>query len=69
MSRLSDILEAALPHSTSSPACSRTVTHTPDPAQPSQRNAENSPYGDLAKEFGIEAHLVEALAQRLSRLS
>jgi hypothetical protein len=27
------------------------------------------PYGDLAKEFGVDAHLVEALMQRLSNFS
>ena len=30
---------------------------------------ENVSYGELAKEFGVEAHLVEALAQRLSKLA
>ncbi|CAL1709165.1 unnamed protein product [Somion occarium] len=83
MSKLSDILEAALPQSTSSPRSSRTATRTPDslrftPELESPRRIgkadnliyeDNSPFGELAKEFGVEAHLVEALAQRLSRLS
>lgn len=83
MGRISDVLEAALPqtNSNSSPATSRTATHTPDsvrsinePFQPSRKGNVNavrnsSPYGNLAKEFGVEPHLVEALAQRLSKLS
>ncbi|KAI0795443.1 hypothetical protein C8Q75DRAFT_803329 [Abortiporus biennis] len=81
MSKLSDIIEATLPHgaTTISSPHSRTATHTPDsvrgfvePLRPSRKvNKENqahSPYGDLAKEFGVEAHLVEALAQRLTKL-
>lgn len=80
MSKLSDILEAALPQCTSSPA-SRTTSRTPDsirgnpePLQPSRKQNRVtpppvSPFGDIAKEFGVEAHLVEALAHRLSRLS
>ncbi|THH32550.1 hypothetical protein EUX98_g1634 [Antrodiella citrinella] len=83
MSKLSDILEAALPqsNSNSSPASTRTASRTPDSARstiepfrpssrtniPMMRNA--SPYGNLAKEFGVEPHLVEALAQRLSKLT
>ena len=78
MGKLSDILEAALP-TTSSPV----LTHSPSPEQiprapasapPLQRSRKYntiddsvSSYGDLAKEFGVDAHLVEALAQRLSR--
>ena len=85
MSKLSDILEAALPRSTSSPAGGRTAVHTPEsthsntsnkgPLQSNRNsnvpvfNSDRSPYGDLAKEFGVEPHLVEALAQRLSRIS
>ncbi|TCD68741.1 hypothetical protein EIP91_009887 [Steccherinum ochraceum] len=84
MSKLSDILEAALLLSTSSasssPASARTATHTPDSARSgaepfqSSRKANvqvvrnPSPYGHLAKEFGVEPHLVEALAHRLSKL-
>ena len=108
MSKLSDVLEAALPQSTSSPlsAHSQMTLDTPDtlyseslaPASmPHAHSASFSSctpaasgfmsgsgmvlqtrsvdrdvlmrhgaYGELAKEFGIEAHLVEALAQRLS---
>ncbi|KAF7797063.1 hypothetical protein EIP86_008255 [Pleurotus ostreatoroseus] len=78
MSRLSDLLETALPRSTSSPV-SIPAVHTQHfiPAAPqglhfasvvNQEDIENDPYADLAKEFGVEAHLVEALAQRLSRI-
>lgn len=85
MSKLSDILEAALPqsksNSNSNSAGTRTATHTPDsvrsgaePFQPSRKanshvSRNTSPYGNLAKEFGVEPHLVEALAQRLSKLT
>lgn len=80
MSKLSDILEAALHQGTSSPSSSRTRTHTPEsvtnrggnqPFQDSRKMNRPSPdgsFGDLAKEFGVDAHVVEALAQRLSRL-
>ncbi|KAJ3558259.1 hypothetical protein NM688_g1028 [Phlebia brevispora] len=81
MSRLSDLLEAALPRSTSSPASFRPISHTPNftqgmnhrnlffGQQANVENIENDPYADLAEEFGVESHLVEALAQRLSRIS
>lgn len=80
MSRLSDLLETALPRSTSSPIGSRPASHTqyfmPAASQSLQftpmanvDHFEDDPYADLAKEFGVEAHLVEALAQRLSRIS
>ena len=82
MSKLSDILEAALPRSTSSPAGSRSTSITPDLAQPNVRRplqashkgntvnvpVELNPFGDLAKEFGVDSNLVEALAHRLSRI-
>lgn len=76
-----DILTAVGSQSRSSPSSNRTATHTPDstksttePFQPSRKGNMNivrnvSPYGNLAKEFGVEPHLVEALAQRLSKLS
>lgn len=71
MSKLSDILEAALPRSTSSPAGSRSTSITPDLAQPSVRRplqashkgntinvpVELNPFGDLAKEFGVDSNL------------
>ena len=81
MSKLSDILEAALPPATSSPA----MSHVASPKRPNRASApapplqssrkyntvdENTkPYGDLAKEFGVDAHVVEALAQRLSQFA
>ena len=34
---------------------------------PPQRNSQ--PFGDIAREFGVEAQLVEALVQRLASLS
>lgn len=80
MSSLSDILEAALPPSASSPFTSHNVpehkthVHTSVPPLQSSRkyNAtkeNNKPYGDLAKEFGVDAQVVEALAQRLSQFA
>lgn len=80
MSRLSDLLETALPRSTSSPIGNRPAAHTQHFTPPvpqglhfsrmaNMDDFEDDPYADLAKEFGVEAHLVEALAQRLSRIS
>ena len=81
MSKLSDILEAALPPATSSPAMSHTASpqrlnRAPVPTPPLQSsrryntvNENSKPYGDLAKEFGVDAHIVEALAQRLSKFA
>jgi hypothetical protein len=78
MSKLSDILEAALP-AMSSPVMQHTpsperMSYAPAPAPPLQSsrkinmvNENISPYGDLAKEFGVDAHIVEALAHRLSQ--
>ncbi|KAI0694216.1 hypothetical protein BC835DRAFT_1533943 [Cytidiella melzeri] len=79
MSRLSDILEAALPRSTSSPVGSCRSSRTSEsmsipvaPLQSSRKGNANASthstmsYGDLAKEFGVDAHVVEALIQRLS---
>lgn len=80
MSKLSDVLEAALPRSTSSPLSSHMTIDTPDTlySEPGQNLQTRSvdrdvfmkygAYGEIAKEFGVEAHLVEALAQRLSRM-
>ncbi|GJE86652.1 RING-finger domain-containing protein [Phanerochaete sordida] len=81
MSKLSDMLEAALPPATSSPAMSYAAspqrpcsasTSVP-PLQSSRKynifDENIQPYGDLAKEFGVDAHLVEALAQRLSKFA
>ncbi|KAI0826455.1 hypothetical protein BC629DRAFT_1434869 [Irpex lacteus] len=62
MSRLSDILEAALPQSTSSPISSRNTTVAPSSGS---GNGAKS-YGDLAKEFGVDTQIVEALIKRLS---
>lgn len=78
MSKLSDVLEAVLPPATSSPAMSHAASpqrfkNASAPTAPLQSSRkyntvdENTkPYGDLAKEFGIDAHIVEALAHRLS---
>ncbi|KAH9831159.1 uncharacterized protein C8Q71DRAFT_861894 [Rhodofomes roseus] len=82
MSKLSDILEDALPKSTSSPPGPRSRSESPmdlqSEVEEAMRPAENenrgipSPgrgtYGDLAQEFGVEPHLVEALARRLSAI-
>lgn len=77
MSKLSDILEAALPPATSSPvphaASPQPISRSCAPAHPLQSSRKynsakenNAPFGDLAKEFGVDAQIVEALAQRLS---
>ncbi|KAI0088830.1 hypothetical protein BDY19DRAFT_149916 [Irpex rosettiformis] len=82
MSRLSDILEAALPRSSSSPVSSISPcrsSSTPDsasirvaPLQSSRKGnvtasaTKPASYGDLAKEFGVDAQVVEALIKRLS---
>ena len=79
MSKLSDILEAALPQSTSSPVSSCRSPSTPEsvsvrtaPLQSSRKgnvvapSANTASYGDLAKEFGVDAQIVEALIKRLS---
>ncbi|KAI0938770.1 hypothetical protein AcV5_000379 [Taiwanofungus camphoratus] len=79
MSKLSDILEAALPRSASSPPDSRSVSHSP--ASPGSSPRHQFPtrinchtdtgceaYGELAKEFGVEADVVEALVRRLSEV-
>jgi len=82
MSNLSDILEDALPKSTSSPPGDRSRSESPmnlhsevqEALRPAENNIrgipspENGAYGDLAQEFGIEPHLIEALARRLSEI-
>jgi len=79
MSRLSDILEAALPQSSSSRARScATSSSSTSPQTATQEEFAGGyhgifgqaprTYGDLAEEFGVEPHLIEALAQRLSGL-
>lgn len=76
MSKLSDILEAALRGSSVSPPIAHTAPTSPASTHdrvlqtlsvPSKR-ISHEPYNDLAEEFGLEAHLIEALAQRLSRI-
>ena len=80
MSKLSDILEAALPPATSSPvshaASPKPIPRGCAPAPPLQSSRKynstkenNAPFGDLAKEFGVDAQIVEALAQRLSQFA
>ncbi|KAI0341472.1 hypothetical protein BDW22DRAFT_308583 [Trametopsis cervina] len=85
MSKLSDILEAALPRAISPPLSSCRSSRTPDhssiPMAPLQSNRKGNvgahpapahnamSYGDLAKEFGVDAQVVEALLQRLSDFS
>lgn len=85
MSRLSDAVEAVRipsfsPGSRTATHTPDSVRSGGDPLQPSRKTNMNihmnvnmmcdaSPYGNLAKEFGVEPHLVEALAHRLSRLS
>ncbi|OCH93331.1 hypothetical protein OBBRIDRAFT_725078 [Obba rivulosa] len=86
MSKLSDILEAALPQSMSSPLGSRSSLSSPDLSQnviqqppevpistyPAVNSVQDLPHIDqgaykrLAEEFGVEPHLIQALAQRLS---
>ncbi|KAI0635245.1 hypothetical protein C8Q77DRAFT_1054363 [Trametes polyzona] len=75
MGKLSDILEAALPRSTSSPppqprssgsssrqsSYSGRVAHSPGALQVDA-------VGNLAKEFGVDPLVVEALAQRLAAI-
>lgn len=82
MSSLSDILEDALPRSTSSPPGVRSRSDSPMDIQREVQEAigaaqiehsgvlssERGAYGDLAQEFGIEPQLVEALARRLSEI-
>lgn len=80
MSKLSDILEAALPRSTSSPLISCRSSRTPDslplsmaPLQSSRKGngaaQSGVSYRDLAQEFGVDADVVEALIQRLSDIA
>lgn len=71
----------ASPRASPSSSSARNSSYTPDsgrsttePFQPSRKGNVNvvrngSPYGNIAKEFGVEPHLVEALAHRLSKLS
>ncbi|PCH45064.1 hypothetical protein WOLCODRAFT_133474 [Wolfiporia cocos MD-104 SS10] len=76
MSQLSDALEAALPKSASSPASEAAASYSPAlPNGPVQNYQEvtdrhsaqdSQAFGDLAAEFGVEPHLIEALARRLS---
>ncbi|KZT10477.1 uncharacterized protein LAESUDRAFT_644997 [Laetiporus sulphureus 93-53] len=80
MNKLTDILEASMPRSTSSPVGSRSEDYTPTPPNRDTRefradssgdasaSPEQGTYGDLAKEFGVEPDLIEALVQRLSAL-
>ena len=82
MSSLSDILEDALPRSTSSPPGVRSRSESPMDIQRQVQEAmdagqigpngipspERGAYGDLAQEFGIEPQLIEALARRLSEI-
>ncbi|KAI0674379.1 hypothetical protein C8Q78DRAFT_1014437 [Trametes maxima] len=77
MARLSDILEAALPQSTSSPIMSspRTRSSASSSRQSSYTGRISSPganqvdaVGTLAKEFGVDPLVVEALAQRLAAI-
>ncbi|KZT68951.1 hypothetical protein DAEQUDRAFT_307771 [Daedalea quercina L-15889] len=82
MSSLSDILEDALPRSTSSPPGGRSRSQSPMDIQsevqeaicPVQNEDSSIPspdrgtYGNLAQEFGVEPHLIEALARRLSEI-
>ncbi|KAI0646377.1 hypothetical protein C8Q79DRAFT_962291 [Trametes meyenii] len=78
MAKLSDILEAALPRSTSSPplvSSPRTRSSASSSRQSSYSGRINSPgahqadaVGTLAKEFGVDPLVVEALAQRLAAI-
>ncbi|OSX63296.1 hypothetical protein POSPLADRAFT_1073992 [Postia placenta MAD-698-R-SB12] len=83
MSKLSDILEAALhkvsgaPKRFSSPSlrpAEEELQSQPQPHPEPQNEAKghsapgSRAYGDLAIEFGVEPHLIEALARRLSDL-
>lgn len=42
---------------------------TPASRDQGSRSRGNEPFENIAREFGVEAHLVEALAHRLARLS
>lgn len=83
MSKLSDILEAALhkvsgaPKRSSSPSLRPAEEELQSQPQPhlepqNEVKGHSAPgrraYGDLAIEFGVEPHLIEALARRLSDL-
>ncbi|KAI0372029.1 hypothetical protein BV20DRAFT_940669 [Pilatotrama ljubarskyi] len=79
MAKLSDILEAALPRSTSSPppshsprsrssaSSSRQSSYSARAVHPSG-GLQMDAVGNLAKEFGVDPLVVEALAQRLAAI-
>ncbi|KAI0777753.1 hypothetical protein BD413DRAFT_468048 [Trametes elegans] len=79
MGKLSDILEAALPRSTSSPppihsprsrssaSSSRQSSYSGRPVH-SPTGLQVDAVGNLAKEFGVDPLVVEALAQRLAAI-
>ena len=75
MGKLSDILEATVPQATSSPPLSPRSRGSANSSRLSDRSARgaHSPsnlpteaLGSLAKEFGVDPLVVEALAQRLA---
>lgn len=77
MNKLSDALEAALPQATSSPPQSPRSRGSASSSRASVRgrrnmhspsNIQSDSLGSLAKEFGVDPHVVEALAQRLSSI-
>ncbi|KAI8986901.1 hypothetical protein BD414DRAFT_487416 [Trametes punicea] len=79
MSKLSDILEAALPRSTSSPPPTRSPRSRSSASSSRQSSysgrlshsppsLQSGAVGDLAKEFGVDPLVVEALAQRLATI-
>lgn len=77
MSTLSDALEATLPQATSSPPQSPRSRGSASSSRASVRSRRGVPspasvstdaLGTLAKEFGVDPLVVEALAQRLSSI-
>ncbi|KAI0711264.1 hypothetical protein C8Q76DRAFT_735768 [Earliella scabrosa] len=77
MGKLSDVLEAAVPQATSSPPQSPRSRGSATSSRQSMRSGRgaHSPsslapdaVGNLAKEFGVDPHVVEALAQRLAAI-
>ena len=77
MGKLSDLLEATVPQATSSPPLSPRSRGSTTSSRQSLRsgrgarspsNIASDAVGNLAKEFGVDPLVVEALAQRLAAI-
>ncbi len=77
MDKLSEILEATVPQATSSPPQSPRSRGSTSSSRQSMRSGRGIPspsslapeaVGHLAKEFGVDPFVVEALAQRLAAI-